>query len=299
MNAPIASTDVYTDFQGLTRLKAEVKQQSPEALRKVAEQFESIFLNMMLKSMRDANLGEGIFDNDQSKFYSDMFDQQIAVTMAKRNSFGLADALIRQLSPKEAASLSPTGPVLPALLKPLAMPTMPQTLQATVENTSRPNSASEFVSMILPAAERAGQTLGVSSKALVAQAALESGWGRAIPQYPDGTASHNLFGIKADAGWKGKTIGVTTVEYAEGVAHRRQERFRAYDSLEESFADYVNFLSSNPRYSEALKVAGDSSRFVEELQSAGYATDPNYANKLKSIIQGGTLNEALASVKVP
>lgn len=300
MTAPIAATDVYTDFQGLARLKAEAKQQSPEALRKVAEQFESIFLNMMLKSMREANLGEGIFDNDQSKFYNEMFDQQIAVTLAKRRSVGLADVLMRQLSPDPAAKsgvhpLLPSGPNIPSLLKPLSMPILPQALTQPTQPTFRPSSPHDFVNTVLPVAQKAAQTLGVEPIALIAQAALETGWGQAVPRYADGSSSHNLFGIKADASWKGKTVGVTTVEYVEGIAQRRQEAFRAYDSFEDSFSDYANFLRTNPRYSQALQSGGDSARFVEELQSAGYATDPQYANKLKSIMQGAVLNQAVAA----
>lgn len=300
MSTAITSADVYTDFQGLARLKTAAKLESPNALRSVAEQFESIFLNMMLKSMRDANLGEGMFDNDQSKFYNEMFDQQIAVTLAKRRSVGLADVLINQLSPdaglkNSGVGLPPSGQPLPLLLKPFAV-TAPQTFTPPAQDSSpRSSSPNDFVSRVLPAAEQAAQRLGVAPIALIAQSALETGWGQAVPRYADGSTSHNMFGIKAEDSWKGKTIGITTIEYVNGIAQRRQERFRAYDSFEESFSDYANFLSANPRYSQALQVGGDSGRFVEELQAAGYATDPQYANKLKGIMQGGVLNGALAA----
>ena len=157
----------------------------------------------------------------------------------------------------------------------------------------------EFVRTLLPHAERAAQQLGVAPEVLLAQAANETGWGRAVPRHADGSSGYNLFGIKADAHWQGARISTPTVEFENGIAVRKPQAFRAYDSYAASFADYVNFLRSNPRYQDVLSKAGDAQAYAQGLQQAGYATDPEYANKLQSIMASPALQQALDTLKNP
>ena len=153
-------------------------------------------------------------------------------------------------------------------------------------------SPEDFVRRLLPAARATAEELGVDPRVLVAQAALETGWGKAVIQRDDGSSSHNLFGIKADSRWSGDTVHASTLEYEEGVVMRRREPFRAYASFADSFSDYLTFLRENPRYGEVLDRTGDPQGFVEGLQQAGYATDPKYAEKILSILGGKALRNA-------
>jgi peptidoglycan hydrolase FlgJ len=145
-----------------------------------------------------------------------------------------------------------------------------------------PRNAEEFVAYLKPYAEQAAEILGMDTSVLLAQSALETGWGKHIPRRADGDSSFNLFGIKADRSWKGDSVGVGTLEYRNGVAQREQARFRAYETPADSFVDYVAFLKRNPRYGEALK-SRSGEEFIRGLQKAGYATDPRYANKILGI----------------
>lgn len=288
MKSAISPVDTYTDFQGLAALRAQARgnANSPETLRAVARQFEGLFLQMMLKSMRDASLGEGIMDSEQTSFYQEMFDQQLSMTLSQGRGLGLSDMLVRQLGGKLADSSkqdAATNAGLP-LVRQSASP-----VSGAVSFTS----PEEFVKSLWPHAQQAGKDLGVAPAALLAQAALETGWGRAIMRHPDGRSSHNLFGIKADSGWQGERLTMPTLEYAEGKAVKRSEAFRAYGSFAASFEDYASFIRGNPRYSQALAVAGDPDAFVQALQAAGYATDPAYARKIGSILRGDAFTGAL------
>ncbi|MCS3455458.1 flagellar assembly peptidoglycan hydrolase FlgJ [Aeromonas rivuli] len=147
------------------------------------------------------------------------------------------------------------------------------------------DSPSDFVSKLMPMAKKAADKLGLNPAVLVAQAALESGWGKRVIKDGDGQMSHNLFGIKADPRWQGDKAVVSTLEYEQGVASRQKAAFRSYDSFEESFNDYVDFLTSGSRYKGALAKADSPDRYFEALQQAGYATDPQYANKLKQVLR--------------
>src|SRR3569832_1733952 len=163
---------------------------------------------------------------------------------------------------------------------------------STTQDEERPGIATreEFVAAMWPAAQASARELGVDPRVLIAQAALETGWGRAVMQHGDGRSSHNLFGIKADNNWSGASVNVATLEYRDGLAAKERANFRSYDSYEQSFADYVDFIKSQPRYREALAHGGDARRYLSELQSAGYATDPRYADKIGSILQGEVLS---------
>lgn len=295
---------IYTDFQGLTDLKREARRESSSALREVAEQFEAMFLRMLLKNMREASLGDGLFDSDQTRFYQDMFDQQLSIHLARGRGLGIADMLERQLGGKglPPAGRSEADKAVPASgLEPGALPVRHEPLPSASESAPEPSptfeSREDFVRTLWPHAERVGRELGVKPEVLLAQAALETGWGRHVITAPDGRSSHNLFNIKADGRWNGERMMVSTLEYQDGVAVRQRASFRAYGSYAESFTDYADFLRSNPRYREALRQAGNAEAFVNELQRAGYATDPKYAEKISMILNSDVLNADSAGLK--
>jgi flagellar protein FlgJ len=279
MPLPLTSADVYTDLQGLEKLRAGVSQGQPSAeqLRQVAGQFEALFTQMMLKSMRAASFGDELFGSEQEDFYRDMYDKQLSLMLSKGQGMGLSEMLFKQLGGDRLPSLGSANSGAPA----------------------RAPDAAAFVRTLLPAAQQAARQLGVAPDVLLAQAANETGWGRAVARRPDGRSSFNLFGIKADAGWQGGRVDATTLEYQQGVLVRKTQAFRAYDSYAASFADYVDFLRSNPRYQEALANAADPAAYTRALQDAGYATDPDYAAKLQSILSGPLLRQALAGLKNP
>jgi flagellar protein FlgJ len=178
-----------------------------------------------------------------------------------------------------------------APLQPVAAPKGAANLAAP-----RAGTPEAFVSEVWPHAQAAAAEIGVDPRMLVAQAALETGWGRSVMRGADGRSSHNLFGIKATGGWDGHAVSQSTVEFRQGVMQRERASFRAYASVGESFADYVRLVRDNPRYRDALAVAGDAGRFADELARAGYATDPQYAAKLKAIVDGPTMRRALAQL---
>ncbi len=299
----VASADVYTDFNGLAKLKLEARQQTPAAIKEVARQFESVFIGMVLKSMREAGGSEGgILDNDQSKFYQEMHDQQLSIHLAGEPGIGLAALIERQLSPQQYDAQDKLGladyqarPVMlaePIKAKSVAIQAdKVRPIAATV--TSEINSPQDFVREGKAAATQAAKDLGVDAKVLLAQAALETGWGKSVIKMTDGQSSFNLFNIKAHHNWTGKQAAINTLEYDEGgVARQEKARFRAYDSYQDSFNDYVRFIKENPRYQQALKQQGEPEQYMHELQAAGYATDPVYANKVMRIYH----SEALSSL---
>ena len=271
MTAPIDNS-FYADPQGLSALKRDAKAQSAETLRTAARQFESLFTQMMLKSMRSATPQDSLFGSDQQDFYQDMFDTQMSQELSKGKGFGLADMLVRQLM---------QAGVDPEVAAKAAARTAPATTGAAA--AWPPASREEFVAAIKPAAERAAAQLGVDADTLVAHAALETGWGRSLPQTAAGASSFNLFGIKAGPGWTGSTAAARTREVEGGVSVARTADFRSYGSAEECMQDYVRLLGSNPRYAGALHTGGDTAAFATALQRGGYATDPDYANKLVNV----------------
>ncbi len=295
------TTPTYTDFSGLAEMRAQSRVDPQASLRKVAKQFESIFIQMMLKSMREASMGDDIFDSDQSRLYRDMFDKQIALDMASGKGIGIADTLVRQLSRNKTGHESATSYPATAPLRRYEVPAEGKILPPEVEKspaTSRTESgkgkdiagdisqfknAAEFRQYLMPYAKKAAAELGVSPELLISQAALETGWGKAIATRADGSSSYNLFNIKADHRWQGDRIVKTTLEYDNGITKYEKASFRAYSSYADSFDDYVDFLRSHNRYATALQWHGDNQRFIEGLQQAGYATDPNYADKVMNI----------------
>lgn len=288
MKPDLSSASIYNSFEGLSQLKLAAKQDSPEALQKVAEQFEAMFLQMLMKQMRDANIGEGLFDSDKTRFYQDMMDQQLSLSMAEKRGMGIAESIVRQLQQmvkNEDVEKSETFE-LNALPPRRAFPQMSRDSVVKSQSFSSPE---EYINAMRPYAEKAAQELGVPTGVLLAQSALETGWGQKIMHTTDGRNSHNLFGIKASSRWSGDSVRVGSLEYREGVAKKEYSDFRVYGSYEESFRDYVDFIKSNDRYQSALKQAGNGIDYINALQEAGYATDPNYADKVSDIMQRETI----------
>jgi flagellar protein FlgJ len=345
-------------MSGFQQLRASARSDGgKDALPAVAKQFEAIFTQMMLKSMRDANasIGSGYADSEQGNAYRDMFDHQLALTLANgRNGIGIAQMLIRQLGGKSPAGtpatvdptpdalLSPTtisnanvrallqlgadhpdsaggDAGMPALLGGAAADDAPwagmlgklgalgqtgmfgQLAQGVADVASATaqllptGDPVDFVRALAPHAQAAAKKLGISVRALLAQAALETGWGKHLPSHGDGSSSFNLFGIKAGSSWDGGKVSVPTLEYEDGVAVRRRDSFRAYASPAESFADYAALLSDSPRYARALGQGENIAGFAHALVRGGYATDPAYAAKLTAIANSAQMREALAT----
>jgi flagellar protein FlgJ len=268
------------DVRDISDLRQAAKQNSPDALKGAAKQFEALFLNMMLKSMREASPQDGLFDSQQTKTYTSMLDQQLSQTMASRG-VGLADVLVRQLSGGTAGAAA-----LPWAPGPMpAQDAVPSADPVKSSRSARPAHVKAFQDRVASEAQAASAATGIPAKFMIGQAALESGWGKREIRMNDGTPSHNLFGIKAGANWKGKVVERATTEYINGVPQTRIEKFRAYNSYAEAFQDYARLLRNNPRYQNVLANAQDPAGFAQGLQRAGYATDPHYAAKLTRIIK--------------
>jgi flagellar protein FlgJ len=283
MTAPVNTS---FDFAALASLRQDaVNSQDQATLKAAAKQFESLFTKMMLKSMRDANrsFSEGsMLSSSQGDFYQDMFDDQMAVHLANGEGLGLADMLVRQLS--QSGMVPSTGAASAAQQAgAAAFPAKAQDVSSRADHQPLAQSKEDFVRMMWPHAQRAGSALGVDPSALVAQAALETGWGRSVPTGGGGSSSFNLFGIKAGSSWEGATANVPTLEFEDGVAVRKVDRFRAYSSPADSFNDYARLIGNNPRYESARGAGGDVASFAAALQEGGYATDPNYAQKIVAV----------------
>jgi len=279
-----SAANTYTDMSGLEALKRDPT--SDQSINAVAQQVEAMFLQMMLKSMRDASMGDEL-DGNEMGMYQDMFDKQIALTMSQHQDLGIAALLKRQTSGRSGAptkgglGIGSTSSNLGA----------GSTEAATLAGNG-PTPA-EFVSRVMPSIQRAADDLGVDARGLLAQAALETGWGARMPRTADGSPSHNLFGIKAGADWSGARATAETVEFTHGVATPRRTAFRAYGSIEESVNDFAQLLKNSPRYHAAIAAGGNTQAYVEHMGNSGYATDPEYANKLNRILNSGALTAAL------
>ncbi|WP_426318972.1 flagellar assembly peptidoglycan hydrolase FlgJ [Pseudoduganella sp. R-43] len=292
------SANLAIDTKGMSELRQSARAGSPEALKTAATQFEAMFVNMMMKSMRDATPQDGLMDNQQTKMFTTMLDQQTSQDIAKKG-LGLADVLVRQLS-KTSPPVDgvPTDPAMTRALMEQARlqrsieasggaAAMSKAATSTAAASDKPAHVRSFQDKLASHAEEASRASGIPAKFMLGQAALETGWGRREIKGRDGSNSHNLFGIKAGPDWKGRVVETATTEYVNGKPQTRVEKFRAYDSYADSFKDYARLLSSNPRYEKALAAANgtDAAGFAKGLQRAGYATDPNYASKLAGIIK--------------
>ncbi len=287
------------DVQGVDALRRVARTAPEQALKQVSRQFEAVFMQMVLKSMREATPSDGLLDSQQTKMYTSMLDQQLTQSLSGKG-LGLAEAMYAQLSRNIAAS-QPQGqdasaadnmkmPEAP-LSAPIAAPVPNLSFyEAAADRPTRslgptaPAHIEQFVARMAGPAQAASRAAGVPAQLILAQAALESGWGRREIRGGDGSQSYNLFGIKADRNWKGPVVEATTTEYIDGVPHRTVAAFRAYGSYEEAFTDYVRFLATNPRYAQVL-TARDPAEAAYGLQRAGYATDPEYGGKLVRIMK--------------
>jgi len=316
MTAPVNKNDFYADFGSLSALKRDARAdgQNLKTLRAAAQQFESLFTDMMLKSMRQASIGDSMTGSDTVDMYQGMFDQQIALQMSKGKGIGLADMLVQQLSrtglskptaaaPDSTDSAAPVGRVLDKPFPSVTNPTSSTSQVTPASNESDkesgnaaaakpdlqttanwpPSTPEEFVQTLLPCAQDAAKQLGVDPATLVAHAALETGWGKHMPTNADGSTSFNLFGIKASQSWQGQSTGATTLEYEQGVAVKRVAQFRSYDSPADCFGDYAKLLGNSSRYSGARNRGDNAHQFAQSLQQGGYATDPLYASKLRAV----------------
>lgn len=294
MDTKLQQASNYHDLSELDKLRQQSKNgQDKEALRAAAKQFESVFMKMLLSSMRQASEvleSDSPFNSQSSKFYRDMHDQQLSMNLAETGSLGLADLIVQQLSHNDSgyrpASVLRSDGNIAKKVSDVKSSEASFPVDAAANKQALFNSPGEFIEKLLPVAEDVAKEAGIDPMIMVAQAALETGWGSKVINKDDGASSHNLFGIKADHRWDGDTAKVQTTEYREGVRLQTSAYFRAYDSVEESMKDYVGFLKSDPRYAEALNNGSDPEKYFESLQAAGYATDPNYANKIVSIMSG-------------
>jgi len=272
MSTPAVGPTYYADFNGLDALKKGAKADDPQAIRQAARQFESLLTSMLLKSMREAKLSDSMGDSEQTQFYQDMFDQQLALQMSQGKGIGLADMLVQQLT---------KSGVKPAAAQPAqaAGALSPPTAANSVVSTTL---QSRFVKQIEPYAAQAAKILGVSADALIAQAALETGWGQHLPGGTGANSSLNYFGIKGGEHWQGQSVDALTAEFQDGSTQAQQQPFRSYGSVGQGMQDYVNLLQNNPRYQHALGTGQDVVAFATGLQRGGYATDPAYVEKLSA-----------------
>ncbi len=288
-----SKANTYSDLNGLASLKQDPH--SPQALRAVAQQVDALFLQMMLKSMREASASVGESDSNEMGMYQDMFDKQIALNLSQHQNLGLGALLTRQLGGATAAGTPAAG--TPAATSAAgtggAAPVRPLMPAAATPSISMAQSARDFVAQVMPSIRAAAQALGVDPLGLLAQAALETGWGKRMARNGDGTPSLNLFGVKADDKWTGARATASTMEVVDGVATPRHAVFRAYGSIEESVNDFKHLLQSSPRYRLAVAAGGDAQAFVNHMGKSGYATDPRYADKLNDILHGSTLRAAV------
>lgn len=342
-----SQTDFFLDFQKFSDLKVQARGNSADAANAVAQQFEGLFVQQMLAAMRAASKIDSGQDSSYMDFYQEMYDKQLAQTVAGQQRLGFSKLLLRHMPGNEAGVVDNVETVMPAAdlvlqkpsTKPAAVETEFQTavdaapIVATVESTPRSpidavaesaqesavvvspvidddfaeitrnervndrwQSAQDFITDILPQAQSAAQSLGVSAELLLAQSALETGWGRHTMKFADGRSSNNLFGIKAGAGWQGDSLTRSSLEHQDGVLQNQVSNFRAYATPAQSLSDYVDFIKSNLRYQRALQHAGDDQAYIREIHNAGYATDPLYADKVIGILNGETLQRTLADL---
>jgi peptidoglycan hydrolase FlgJ len=370
LNSQVKSqASIYNDLHSLDRIRQQAKGDQRAAIKAAAKEFEAFFMNMMLKSMRQASevIGDdSMFGSQQEKMFVGMLDEQLSVDLSQKGNLGIAELLTRDLlsenipvnsnrvnfKSKEvdnSSFIKTINKINERMTKPLEFndnnndninldradtnnPSLSLNqaqlagirndnhlekiaavsvvnLAATdgieistnsdiqqpvlAEKKSLFDNAEAFIDSLLPKARKIAQNLGVDPRLLVAQAALETGWGKYIMHDQSGTPSYNLFGIKQGANWNGDSIKANTLEVEQGTIVKRQENFRMYESFEQSFEDYVNFVKSNPRYQQAVDAVDNAKQYIKALQDSGYATDPNYANKIINIYESGIASKAL------
>jgi flagellar protein FlgJ len=376
----LSASSNFLDLGGLDSLRVQAQKDEKGALKEAAKQFEGIFIQMLMKSMRDANAAfksDNPMNSETTAFFEQMRDQQMSVDLSNKGMLGLAEMMVQQLDPDDSPitpasvlrgnsdyKVNPSMFVAPATeldkdtldiiapkdqiaashsviansdtahsiidcaesMRPMSAQltnvlngeqlnsvlrgeqlasqavqvgkVLPQTDFAVPKAkgiaVSQFTSPEHFISVLYPHAEKAAKSLGTSAEVLIAQSALETGWGQKVVRRNDGTMSHNLFNIKADKRWQGDKTSVNTLEFEKGIAVQQKADFRMYDNLEQSFNDFVSFISQGDRYLDARKVASEPTQFIKALQKAGYATDPQYANKVINVMK--SVKEGLKSI---
>ncbi len=327
----LSNSSHFLDLSSLDNLRAQAQTDEKGAIKEVAKQFEGIFVQMLMKSMRDANeafKSDSPFNSEYTAFYEQMRDQQLSQDISGKGVLGLADLMVQQLSP-ETSNIKPASVLRQDPFKPSAdsinsvknithavhnpvdtknMPIKNNTVdiaensirdkavldqivsgkvlpsQVNEQASERFSSKDDFIKQLYPHAQKAADKLGTTPEILIAQSALETGWGKKMVHQTNGEPSNNLFNIKADRNWQGQKAKVSTLEFEQGVPVKQQADFRVYDDMKQSFDDFVSFISEGDRYKDALKVAAKPEQFIQALQQAGYATDPKYAQKVMSVM---------------
>ncbi len=309
--------DNYLDQNSLNAVKAMGRKNDPQALKEIAKKFEAMFVQQMMKSMRDANevFSDGdMFSSSEVKFHQEMLDQQMVLNLTSGKGIGLATSMYQQMqamyNKSASTELIEGEPALEPMIKPLATNFITNTNASeppvlisraailTKESTTKESKSAvaqtqeEFVAALMPFAKQAAAELNIKTDVLLAQAALETGWGKHVIHDTQGNNSFNIFNIKKSNSWEGKSVGVKTLEYQNGIAQKEHAEFRQYDDYRQSFLDYVNVMKTNPRYQHALNAGATSAGYAEALQAAGYATDPDYAAKIKQLLTSDAIRSA-------
>ncbi|MFC3652678.1 flagellar assembly peptidoglycan hydrolase FlgJ [Dyella humi] len=306
-NVAAQTLSTWTDLSGFGALRHQAETDSNAALPAVAKQFESMFTEMLLKSMREANFGDPLFESQATDTWQDMYDQQLSLSLSQHGKgLGIADMLVRQLgghgqaqgAENKNAAVDPNTTGMVDNWKQRLFD-----LEDATRSTARkamawlPPDAETFVRELAPQASVVAKELGLSLRTVLAQAALETQWGKHMPAHADGSSSFNLFGIKAGGSWGGSRVNVPTLEYEGGIAVRKQAQFRSYKSVAESLADYADLIGKDPRYVQARGRGDDVMGYARALVDGGYATDPEYAGKVAAIANSSVMRQALDALK--
>lgn len=337
VNDIITNPRLYTDVQGLEELKYQSQTNSDAAIKEVSHQFEAMLLQLVLRSMREANksFGSDLFGNEQMEMYQDLYDKQLTLALSSNNGTGLAAIIEKNMRqhnnlPAKSDAAGDNTPtqhitdnITPYRAERLAthqhstpMNDQHDAIAAVANNdkhaintisTSNPaertkvqeifSSAEEFVKKLWPAAKAAASAIGTSPQILLAQAALETNWGKKIIKASDDSSTHNLFNIKSGSSWDDKSVVKETLEQKNGVITKEKAAFRSYASYMDSFMDYVALLKNNIRYNQALKQSDDPHKYMQALQSAGYATDENYADKVLKIFKSQSFKDMTSNLE--
>lgn len=297
-NRPSAAVDLTGrlsyDVQALTQLRTQARGDEKGSVKAVAQQFEAMFTSMMLKTMRNAVPQSEIGQSNETRMFQGMFDDQLSQNLASHRGLGIAALIERQMTRTDL--IAPKDLPTHKSGKPLTMP-VPAALQnaqqaldsAKGQKTDSATPLADFVDAVVSQARKAADAIGVAPHLLAAQAALETAWGKRKIVDASGNDSFNLFGIKAGKGWQGKVAHVATTEFENGQAVKKVQPFRVYGSYGEAMEDYARLVKDNARYQQALNQGGDARAFAAGLQQGGYATDPNYAQKLERVANSKTL----------
>lgn len=330
MTTRIADAQNFLDINGLNSIRQDAKSgdkaSEKEALQQAAKQFEAIFMQMLMKSMRKAQEvleSDSPFNSESTKFYRDMHDQQMSLELSNNGALGLSELIVRQLGGdsenftphtilRSDGNLDSRGSVRisePSLISNISLVKEPSTQQDPNKDRQTNGSIAaqaanmlqspafeqpkDFVSALTADAKRVQDKIKLPFEVVIAQAALETGWGQKIIKTESGKSSNNLFNIKADSRWAGEKTHKETLEFENGAMVKKREPFRVYDSIEQSVNDYLNLLTKSERYQGALEKSTNVEQFLHNLQSAGYATDPNYAKKIMGTLRTvtGLLNK--------